>query len=152
MKYEMYTLYRDDIGSFADSLPAYVLENCGKNGCFMIGAVDADENLVGLAQFYIGMLEDGEFISDLVYIYVAEKYRRNGAASKMIAKIHSILKQSGLEKSIAFLEKKKEEKTLFTENGYLFMKMEQDTVRELEEMHEGMAPSKTEQGVYWLER
>lgn len=152
MKYEMYTLYRDDIGGFEDSLPEFVLKNCEKDGCFMIGAVDTDENLVGLAQFYVGMLENGEFISDLVYIYVSEEFRRNGAASKMIAKVHSILKQSGLDKSIAFLGKKKEEKALFTENGYLFMKLEKETAGSLEEVHEGMSFSGAEQGVYWLDR
>ncbi len=152
MRYEMYTLYRDDIGAFEDDLPDYVLENCEKNGCFMIGAVDADENLVGMTQFYVGMLENGEFISDLVYVYVAEEFRGNGAASKMIAKVHSILKQSGLEKSIAFLEKKKPEKALFTENGYLFMKVEKDEVRKLEEIHNGMGFSGAEQGVCWLDR
>ncbi|MCR4643567.1 MAG: GNAT family N-acetyltransferase [Lachnospiraceae bacterium] len=152
MKYEMYTLNREDITVFEDVLPEYVVDNCGKEGCFMIGAVDADDNLVGLAQFYVGMLENGEFVSDLVYIYVAEEYRGNGAASRMISKVHSILKQSGLEKSLALTEKKSEVKALFTENGYLFMKLEKDSVKELENVHDRIVPAKTEQGVCWLDR
>ena len=152
MKFGMYTVSKKDIEMFADQLPEYVIENCGKKGCFMIGAVDEENTLIGLAQFYIGMLEGGEFISDVIYVFVDEEYRRNGAASKMLNKVHSILKKSGIEKSLTLVDKKQEEKALFSENGYVFMKPDTDSVKEFEEVHGKIVPTKMEQGVYWLDR
>ena len=151
MKYGMVTVQRNDIGGFEEYLPEYVLDNCGKQGCLMIGAVDPDYNLVGITQFYIGMLEDGTIVSDVVYVYVNEDKRRNGIASRMLSKVHSIVGKSGIDKSLTFMDEKKEEKELFKGNGYMFMKIEEESVRELGEVHEKIVPAMMEQGVCWVE-
>ena len=152
MKYGMVTIRKNDIENFIDFLPDYVLENCDKQGCFMIGAVDQDYNLVGLTQFYIGMLEDGNIISDVIYVYVNEDERNKGVASKMISKVHSILRKSGIDKSLAFLDEGQEVKVFFKGNGYLFMKVGNELVTDLKVVHEDVFPSGMEQGVCWIEQ
>ncbi|MCR5502805.1 MAG: GNAT family N-acetyltransferase [Lachnospiraceae bacterium] len=151
MRYEMYTVRREDIASFESALPDYVLDNCDRKGCFMIGAVDQDMNLIGMTQFYIGMREE-EFISNVIYVYVDEAFRRQGAASGMLDKVHSILKKSGIAKSLAFLDRKQPEKDLFTDSGYLFMPPDKEAVEELAGVNMSMSSPGMEQGVYWLDR
>ena len=120
MRYNMYTVNRHDIELFEDQLPDDILSNCGKPGFFVLGAADDDNNLVGVTQFHIGMLPDGECVSDVVYVFVGEDSRGRGAASRMLSQVHSILKKSGVDKSMTVMGKKQDEKKLFTENGYLF--------------------------------
>lgn len=152
MRYGMFTINKSDIEEFKDLLPEFVLENCSKRGIFMIGAANEDMRLLGLTQFYISMMSEGNFCSDIVYVYVAEAFRGKGIASKMLKRVHSIMKKSGVEKSLAFLGKKQQEQQLFKENGYLFMKAEAAAIEKLEEVHERIVPARTEQGVFWIDR
>ena len=122
MRYGMYTLSRQDVEKFKDALPGYVLANCGRKGVFVIGASDKDGQVIGMAQFYVGMLPGNDAVADIVYVYVADEYRGNGVASKMIAEVHKIMKKSGGEKCLALLKKRQKEQRLFESNGYLFMK------------------------------
>ena len=148
MKYDLYTVSKNDIEKFKDELPDFVIDNCDKKGFFMIGATDSEATLIGIAQFYIGLMPDGECMSDIIYVYVDEDYRHLGAASRMISKIHNILKKSSVDKSIAVMDKKLEEKKLFVENGYLFMKVEKDAIEYLEKAYGEFKPAKMEQGLY----
>ena len=151
MRFGIYTLKKKDLGSFEEKLPKYVFDNCEKKGFFTIGAVGSDGNLIGVTQFYIGMLKDNEFISDIIYVYVKEEYRRNGAATRMLWKSHNIIRKSGVKKSLVFFDNDHEGKEFFEENGYLFMKLEEDTVSELYDVHERITFKRTEQGVCWVE-
>ena len=151
MRFGIYTLKKKDLGSFVEKLPKYVFDNCEKKGFFTIGAVGSDGNLIGVTQFYIGMLKDNEFISDIIYVYVKEEYRRNGAATRMLWKSHNIIRKSGVKKSLVFFDNDYEGKEFFEENGYLFMKLEEDTISELYDVHERITFKRTEQGVCWVE-
>ena len=151
MKCDMYTVSKKDINRFADKVPQYVLENCGKKGTFMLGAADRDRNLLGFTQFFVGVLESGEIIADVVYVFVNEDSRRQGVAGKMLTKVHSILKKSSVKKSLVFLKKKQEEKELFSKNSYIFMKPEAEPVNALEDLYEKMIPENMEQGVSWTD-
>ena len=93
MRFGMYTVTKNDLGSFENKLPKYVFDNCGKKGYFTIGALDPDNNLVGVTQFFIGMFKNGEFASYVVYIYVNEEFRGNMAASRMLWKTHNIIRK-----------------------------------------------------------
>jgi GNAT superfamily N-acetyltransferase len=152
MKCGMFTLAKSDIGMFADEIPQYVLENCDKKGTFLLGAADGDSNLLGFTQFFVGVLESGEIIADIVYVFVNEDYRQQGVASKMLNKVHNILKKSNVKKSLVFLKKKQNEKELFSKNSYVFMKPEAEPVNALEDLYEKMIPAKMEQGVSWTDR
>ena len=130
MRFGMYTVTKNDLGSFENKLPKYVFDNCGKKGYFTIGALDPDNNLVGVTQFFIGMFKNGEFASYVVYIYVNEEFRGNMAASRMLWKTHNIIRKSGIKKSLVFIGDEPEEKDFFTQNGYLFMRLEEDCISE----------------------
>ncbi len=148
----MYTVSRSDIGIFEEDIPDSVMSNCGRPGFFVLGAADQENNLVGMTQFHIGMLPDGECVSDVVYVFVGEDNRGRGAASRMLSQVHSILKKSGVDKSMTVLSKKQDEKQLFTENGYIFMKPDKESIEFLEGLHGDVSPSKSEQGIYWVNR
>ena len=152
MRYNMYTVSREDIEGFKNDLPETVLTNCGKPGFFILGAADPENNLVGMTQFHIGMLPDGECVSDVVYVFVEEDSRGRGAASRMLSQVHAILKKSGVDKSMTVLGKKQSEKQLFTENGYIFMKPDKESIDFFKELHQEVSPMKSEQGIYWVNR
>jgi hypothetical protein len=88
----------------------------------------------------------------VVYVFVGEDNRGRGAASRMLSQVHSILKKSGVDKSMTVLSKKQDEKQLFTENGYIFMKPDKESIEFLEGLHGDVSPSKSEQGIYWVNR
>ncbi|MBQ7707803.1 MAG: GNAT family N-acetyltransferase [Lachnospiraceae bacterium] len=155
MRFSIYTLKKKDLGSFEEKLPKYVFDNCEKKGFFTIGAVGSDGNLIGVTQFYIGILKDNEFISDIIYVYVKEEYRRNGAAGRMLWKSHNIIKKSGVKKSLVFLKDNLNEKMyikeFFENNGYLFMKVENGIINEIFDFPKKITSRKIEQGVCWVD-
>ena len=152
MRYGLFTISRRDIEDFKELLPDYVFANCKNKGIFMLGATDEEMRLMGLTQFFVGMLENGEAIADIVYVYVFDEYRKLGVASRMIREVHKIMKKSGGEKCFAFLEKKQSEQQVFKLNGYIFMKPEKDMIGYINEVHENIVPDYTDQGVYYVNR
>ena len=151
MRFGIYTLSKKNLGSFGDKLPEYVFDNSEKRGFFTIGAVDSENNLIGVTQFYIGLLKDDEFISDIIYVYVKEEFRGEGAAGRMLWKSHNIIRKSGVKKSLVFLDDSREGQELFERNGYLFMDLEEDTMSELYDIHERLTSRRAKQGVCWVE-
>ncbi len=109
MRTDIYTLDRDDLTTMSDVLPEYVIERAKLPGYFSLGAVgkvDDDENLLGMAQFYINITSEGECFAQLVYIYVLEEYRHRGVASKLIERVNRILKKSDVKTCITYVPDK----------------------------------------------
>ncbi len=152
MRYGMFTISRKDIEEFKEILPEYVVANCNKKGVFMLGATDEDMCLMGLTQFFVGMLPGRCVITDIVYVYVFDEYRKLGVASCMIREVHKIMKKSGVEKCLTFLEKKQSEQQVFRLNGYIFMKPEKDMIGYMNEVHDGIVVDYVDQGVYYVNR
>ncbi len=155
MRYGVYTLGKKNLESFEKKLPQYVFDNQKKRGFFTIGAVDPKGNLIGITQFYIGLLKNGEFVSDIIYIYVDENFRGTGVAERMIWKSHNIIKKSGVKKSLVFLKDNLNEKMyikeFFENNGYLFMKVENGIINEIFDFPKKITYRKLEQGVCWVD-
>ena len=150
VKYEMYTIRRRDLEEFGSAIPDYVLEKCSKKGFFVIGAVDENKHLIGMTQLYVRFLPEEGAVSDIVYVYVSERFRGKGVASRMIRKVHSIMKKSGAERCIAFMKKKQEEQQFFVKNGYLFTKAEDEMIVFFEEAYAAINSARLEQGVFFV--
>jgi len=152
MKCIMYTIGKEDVSEFQDCLPKYVMKNCEREGIFILGAADEEDNLIGLTQFYLGMLSDESILSEIIYVYVREDSRDKGVASRMLGKIHQILEKSGIEKSVVVLSEKDREKILFKENGYMFMTLEENIKKSMGEMFGDRRYQTLLQGVCWIGR
>ncbi|MCR5452777.1 MAG: GNAT family N-acetyltransferase [Lachnospiraceae bacterium] len=163
MKVGLYTLAKSDIENFKGIVPNEVIENTGKTGYFVLGAVDEDYKVIGITQFYINMLNEEECDSQLVYLYVIDEYRNEGIASQMIDKVHRILGKSDIGKSMVILSKddEPEEGTLlasntkeevFEKNGYIFMKVDPSSSNFLSMLYSDIDLSEIRQGVHWINR
>ena len=102
MRTEIYTLDQEDLSLLRDEIPDYVINRSSEPGFFTLGAVgkaDDEDGIIGVAQFYINITEEGECFSELIYVYVNEEYRRNGIGTKLLERVSRILKKSDIKTS-----------------------------------------------------
>ncbi len=149
MRYSIYTLAASDMEAFYGLLPSEVTDSVGKRGYFVIGAVDDDYTLISMAEFFIGITSEGECDAEVVYVYVKEPYRGQGVASQMIGKIHRILKKSGVGKSVALLDAE-EIREFFKENGYILMKVDEESGQFLRQALPERETVGKQQGIHWI--
>ena len=149
MSIGMFTLNRQDMGVFEGLLPESVKDNAGKPGYYVLGVADDDYTILGMAQFYIGMTPDRTITAEVCYIYVKEGSRGQGLATRMIDKVHRILKKSGVERSMVLLEKTGKETEFFRQNGYIFMKMDDASGEFLLKLHPDVEKVDVHQGIRW---
>ncbi len=149
MRFSIYTLAASDMDAFYGLLPDEVTENIGRRGYFVIGAVDDEYTLVSMAEFFIGLTPEGECDAEVVYVYVKEPYRGQGIASQMVGKIHRILKKSGVGKSVALLEGD-EIREFFKENGYIMMKVDEESDQFLRQSIPERDTRGKQQGIHWI--
>ena len=149
MKCALYTLNKRDLGVFTGLLPEEVTDHAGEKGFFMLGAVDESFSVLGMTQFYIGIMPDGEINAEIRYVYVKEPYRNHGIAAQMVSKVHRILKNSGVVKSLALLNEE-EAQNFFKENGYLLTKVDEDTEKFLAQTDPERKTAGMPQGVHWV--
>ncbi len=96
------TLEKEDMKFFSEWIPPEVIRNTGEEGYYTIGAIDEAKNLLGVAQFCVGVGEKGHTESGLYYIYVTEKQRKRGVGRTLLSDVLSVLKKSGIERIYAF--------------------------------------------------
>lgn len=109
MQTAIYTLERDDLSIISDRIPAFVKDRTGAPGYFTIGAsggIVGDDRLIGVCQFYIGSFPNGACFGRLDYIYVAEDARLNGIGRKLINRMDTILRNSGISTGLLRFPKK----------------------------------------------
>lgn len=102
MRVALYTLANEDIADLQENYGEFV-SNLGKNNYFSIGAYtesDEEDKLLGVAQFYLNINDDGECYAVLDYIYVNNDIRRQGVGTKLIDKANRVLKMSDVKTSI----------------------------------------------------
>ena len=112
MKTIVYSLARKDLERMSSVLPDHVREKAGQSGCFTLGAVvsDGEKNLLtGMCQFFINPVTEDQIVAELAYTYVYEEYRREGVGLALLDRMTSILKKSGVEKSLTILVSGEEE-------------------------------------------
>ncbi len=100
MRTEIYTLTKADLPLFKGLLPEYVSSRTQKKGYFTLGAIGVEEEkhiLLGMAQFHSGITDNGEYYVELVYVYVVEEYRRSGIGTKLLDRVRTILRKSGVK-------------------------------------------------------
>ena len=104
MKLKIYTLDTEHLKALSRVFDCCIPGSYGDKGTFSIGAVlgsDAENTLVGLAQFHLALDEDRKCFEILDYIYVEDKYRRQGVGTKLVDAKSRILKKSGISKCVA---------------------------------------------------
>ncbi|MCR5452836.1 MAG: GNAT family N-acetyltransferase [Lachnospiraceae bacterium] len=163
MKVGLYTLAKNDVEIFKGIVPDEVIENTGKTGYFVLGAVDEEYKVIGITQFYINMLTDEECDAQFVYLYVTDEYRNEGIASQMIEKVHRILRKSDISKSLVLLSKEEntegnglivseDKEEIFEKNGYIFMRVDPSSAQFLSMLYTDIDMDEMRQGVYWINR
>ena len=106
MRTGIFTLDKTHLEMMNTQLPDYVVDRAADMGYFTIGAVvteDDEEMLVGAAQFYINITEEGECFAEIIYVYVREDYRREGIGAKLLERVSRILKKSGVNTSMTLI-------------------------------------------------
>ena len=106
MRTELYTLDREDLAILEGEVPDYVINRAHDPGYFTLGAVVSDgdeETVVGIAQFFINITPEGECFSEMIYVYVTEKYRHQGIGTKMVERVSRVLKKSSVKTSTFIL-------------------------------------------------
>ena len=106
MRTGIFTLDKSHLEMMDTELPNYVVDRAADTGYFTIGAVvteDDEELLVGAAQFYINITEEGECFAEVIYVYVKDDYRREGIGAKLLERVSRILKKSGVNTSMTLI-------------------------------------------------
>ena len=109
MQTKIYTLERDDLSVLKDRIPGFVVERTGTPGYFTIGAghgILEGSRLQALCQFYIGSFQNGTGFGRLDYIYVSGDARRKGIGKKLIDRMDTVLKNSGISTAILLFPQK----------------------------------------------
>ena len=118
MRIDTVTLEKDDMDFFAGRIPTEVTRNTGEDGYYTIGAVDEGKNLLGVAQFCVGVGERGHTEAGLYYIYVEKGKRKRGVGRTLLSDVLSILKKSGIERIFAFPGKDYAIEAFFENTGF----------------------------------
>lgn len=98
MNTKIYTLTKADIKPLIKDLPEKVVNNTDEEGYFTLGAVDAgseSSDIRGIAQFFVDQAANKELYARLMYVYVAEEYRRQSVGIRLVGKADSILAAAG---------------------------------------------------------
>ena len=141
MQTEIYTLERDDLSIISDRIPAFVADRAGAPGYFTIGAgqgILGDDRLKAVCQFYVGAFQNGACFGRLDYIYVSEDVRRKGIGRKLIDRMDTILKNSGISTAVLLFPKagnrlpgfgiEREEALSFFESSGFFLTKDEEAV------------------------
>ena len=151
MRVVMYTLNRNNMDAFKGKIPEEVIEKCGEEGYFTVAGADKDGKLIGLTQFYVGITEKGESCGDIRYVFVESDHQRKGVATKMMSRVHSILKKSGIDKCMVFLSKSDTCEGFFKVNGYLFTGNNPEMSDYHQRNYQGVSGNGFRQGVCLIE-
>ena len=141
MHTDIYSLERDDLSIIADRIPAFVADRAGAPGYFTIGAgqgILGDDRLKAVCQFYVSAFQNGAFFGRLDYIYVSEDARREGIGRKLINRMDTVLKKSGISTAYLLFPKKgsklpgfsinrEETKAFFESCGFFLIEDEEAT-------------------------
>ena len=96
----IYTVTEKDFDLFSDFIPADILGHMGRVGYYSIGVFNEIMHMmpVGFAQFYAGFPTQEEEMPEyfLLYLYIKEEARYEGAGSKLLDEIQWIAKKSGV--------------------------------------------------------
>lgn len=138
---EIYSLERDDLSIIADRIPDFVADRTGAPGYFTIGAgqgILGDDRLKAVCQFYVGAFQNGACFGRLDYIYVSEDARRKGIGRKLIDRMDTILKNSGISTAVLLFPKAgnklpgfdidREEALSFFESSGFFLTKDEEAV------------------------
>ena len=141
MRTTIYSLERDDLSVFSDRIPAFVIERTGTPGYFTIGAghgILEKNRLQAICQFYIDSFQNGTCYGRLDYIYVSEEVRRKGIGRRLIDRMDTILKNSGISTLTLLFPKEgnkmpgfeieREEAASFFEKCGFFLTADEETV------------------------
>lgn len=98
MKTEICTLDSEDLRTLGSAIPKYVIDRADEDGYYTIGIVEkkTDDPILGIAQFFVNITPTGECFGELIYVYMAEQYRKQGMAARMLDHAAGILKRSGI--------------------------------------------------------
>ena len=141
MRTTIYSLERDDLSVFSDRIPAFVIERTGTPGYFTIGAghgILEKNRLQAICQFYIDSFQNGTCYGRLDYIYVSGEVRRKGIGRRLIDRMDTILKNSGISTLTLLFPKEgnkmpgfeieREEAASFFEKCGFFLTADEETV------------------------
>ncbi len=94
MRINIYTLDKENLVYLDKYIPEKIVNNTGEKGYYTLGAVclnGTSAHLAGVAQFFVDSEKDGTSYAQLIYVYVADRYRRQSLGFRMIDKAGSIL-------------------------------------------------------------
>ncbi len=97
-------------------------KNIGAEGYFTLGALDDEDFVCGVAQFFVDQDEEGDFVGKLEYIFVPEEFRGDGAGSVLMYEYNNVLVGSRIRKGLIELPRDKQEELegFFMSFGFLF--------------------------------
>ena len=135
MRIEICTLDSEDLKTLGSAIPTYVIERADEDGYYTIGIVKkkTDDPILGIAQFFVNITRTGECFGELIYIYMTEKYRKQGMGGRMLDHAAGILKRSGIsiftfllpypaDKKLAYPMSQKETESFFGSCGFFKVK------------------------------
>ncbi len=94
MKIHIYTLDKENLVYLDKYIPEKIINNTGEKGYYTLGAVSVNDThacLAGVAQFFVDSEKDGSSYAQLIYVYVADRYRRQTLGFRMIDKAGVVL-------------------------------------------------------------
>ena len=69
------------------------------------GALNGDDELLGVLVLYIGMYTDRSFYGEIRHIFVGEEHRRTGVGTALIKEYHNIIKETDIRESFVNVER-----------------------------------------------
>ena len=102
-----------------------------ERGNYSLGALNEDDVLEGVLDFYIGVMIDRVCYARIQHLFVEPEFRREGVGVTLLEEMHRILERSGIKEVQVFVPEENDEtfeiREFFRHRGYTF---NGETVRE----------------------
>ncbi len=92
----VFTITRQEANALQDFFPEDVLENIGKDNYHTLGALDDEEFVAGVLQFFVDFDETKGTFSRICYLYVPEEFQNESIATVLLWEYENILSESGV--------------------------------------------------------
>ena len=136
MRIRLFTLKREEASLFGEDIPKSVCDRIGQREYFTLCAADVYNDPVGFCQFYVGQLNDGRSVAEIVYVYVKEEYRRQGVASRLISGALATMEDSSIGRVAVFLLKNAHEVSgFFGSAGFIRLEPDESMKEYFERRH-----------------
>jgi GNAT superfamily N-acetyltransferase len=97
-------------------------KNIGTDGYCTLGALDDEDFVCGVLQFFIDQDEEGDFVAKPEYIFVPEDFRGDGVGTALMYEYMNVLAESRIKKGLIELPRDKQDELegFFMNFGFLF--------------------------------